>query len=161
MSKRVSITLLTLLFTVASFSQSFDWNLRGGLNLMNSKSADKNLALSYHIGAQAGIRITSFGFYGEAAYSLLEDQYGGEPIAYFTPAILLKVQLKRMIFSEIGGMFLSRIDDSDGGTDSLNPDNSVMPFAGLGFNVSRAEISLRSVVKQSYAIIQFTAAVKF
>ncbi len=161
MKKFLLISLLVTIIACPAFSQSFDWNARGGLNLMNAKSGDKDLALSYHFGLQAGVRITNFGIYGEALYSMLEDQYGGEPIAYFVPAVVGKGYFLKFVFLEFGGAYLSKIGDSGVDPDIMNPDKKIMPFAGLGAHFSKVEVSLRSVVKQSYGIIQVTAAVKF
>ena len=141
--------------------QSFDWNLRGGLNLMNSKTSGEDLSLLYHAGIQAGIRVASFGLYGEVLYSMHENQYGGDPVAYFAPALLGKFYLKKFIFVEFGGTMLSIIGDSGVDNDILNPDGKLFMFAGLGAKISKIELSLRSTVKQSYGVIQLTAALRF
>ena len=165
--KKISLNLL-LIFIMAtgiSYGQSFDWNIRGGLNVMNAQGDDEDLALLYHFGAQAGVRITSFGFYGEALYSMNEDQNGGDPVAYFIPAILTKGYWRKLLFIEFGGAFLSKLDDSNkldsGEEDILNPDNDIFMLAGLGLHLSKFELSVRTTTKQSYGIIQVTAAVKF
>jgi hypothetical protein len=161
MKKLLFTGLVSVLAVIASFGQSFDWNARGGLNLMNSKSDDKNLAVLYHFGVQAGVRITNFGIYGEALYSLNEDQYGEEPIAYFIPSVLGKGYFLKFVFVEFGGSYLLKIGDSGVDPDVSNPDKTIMPFAGLGAHFSKVEVSLRSVVKQSYGLIEITAAIKF
>jgi hypothetical protein len=158
--------LLTLFMIVIvsggiSFGQSFDWNLRGGLNLMKSHTSGKDVSFLYHAGFQAGIRMASFGFYGEALYSMLENQYGGNPIGYFAPSVIVKVFWKKFIFTEIGGTLLSKSGDSGVNNDILNPDGKVFMMAGLGAHFSKFELSLRTTVQQSYVILQATAAVKF
>lgn len=166
--KKLSLLLLLVLFvsTGINLGQSFDWNIRGGLNIMNSKSSDEDVALLYHAGIQAGVRITSFGFYGEAVYSMNEDQNkGGDPVGYFMPALLIKGYWRKLLFIEFGGAYLSKIDDSNStnivGEDVLNPDNEIAMLAGLGLHLSKFELSFRSTTKQSYGIIQVTAAIKF
>jgi hypothetical protein len=161
MKRFLFITILAALISAISCGQSFDWNLRGGLNLMSSKTYGEDLALLYHFGAQAGVRITNYGFYGELTYSMLEDQLGGDPLAYLAPAVLAKAYILRFISCEVGAMLLSPVDDPASWINESNPDNDIYPFGGLGVHFSGIEISMRSVVKQSYAIIQLTASVKF
>ncbi|MFO7574133.1 MAG: hypothetical protein R6W67_03140 [Bacteroidales bacterium] len=161
MKRILFINILATCMTAISFGQSFDWNLRGGLNLMNSKTTGEDLALLYHIGAQAGVRITNYGVYGELTYSMLEDQFGGGPLAYLAPAVLAKAYVLRFMFCEVGAILLSPIDDPASWIDDSNPDNEIFLFGGLGVHFSKIEISMRSIVKQSYAIVQLTAAVKF
>ncbi len=162
MKKLLLVIFLIVLVSVGEADgQSFDWNLRGGLNLMNSKTSGQDISLLYHAGIQAGIRIASLGFYGEALYSMHENQYGGDPVAYFAPAILGKGFLKKIIFVEFGGTMLSIIGDSGIDNDILNPDGKLFMFAGLGLHFSKIEISMRSTVKQSYGVVQATAAIRF
>lgn len=131
---------------------------------MKSHTSGKDVSILYHAGMQAGIRIASFGFYGEALYSMHENQYdGGDPVAYFTPAIIGKIYWHKFIFMELGGTLLSKIGDSGINNDILNPDGKVFMIVGFGAHISKIELSLRSVVKQSqsYGVIQVTAALKF
>jgi hypothetical protein len=141
--------------------QSFDWNLRGGVNLMKAQTEGKDVSVLYHAGAQAGVRIASFGFYGEALYSVLENQYGGDPVSYFAPSIILKTYLKKFAFIEIGGTYLSKTGDSMVADDILNPDGDIFMAGGLGFKISKAELSFRTTFKESYIVLQATAAIKF
>jgi hypothetical protein len=53
------------------------------------------------------------------------------------------------------------IGDSGVDNDILNPDGKLFMFAGLGAKISKLELSARSTVKQSYGVIQITAAFKF
>lgn len=155
------LSILLILSGSVSRGQSFDWNLRGGLNLMNSKTSGEDLSLLYHFGGQAGLRIANFGFYGEALYSMHENQYGGDPVAYLIPAIVVKGFLRKIIFVEFGGALLTRSGSSDSTNDTLNPDGDPFMLAGMGAHISKVEISLRSVAKQSYGVIQATIALKF
>ena len=161
MKKLLPVILLALLFSGTINGQSFDWNLRGGLNIMNSQSADQDISLLFHAGVQAGVRITKFGFYGEFLYSSQENQYGGDPVAYLNCGILMKGYVLRFMFFEFGGAYMTMVGDSGHDPDDLNPDKIFAPFAGLGTNFSRFEISLRSTMKQDYGLIQATAAIKF
>jgi hypothetical protein len=161
MKKILPLILLALVFSGVINGQSFDWNLRGGLNIMNSKSDGEDIALLYHAGVQAGVRITKFGFYGEFLYSAQENQYGGDPVAYLNFGILMKGYLLRFMFFEFGGSYMTMAGDSGHDPDDLNPDKMFAPFAGLGVNFSRFEITLRSTVKQDYGLFQATAAIKF
>ncbi len=158
----ITLFLIVIVSGGMTFGQSFDWNIRGGLNLMKSKTSDKDVSALYHFGAQAGIRISSFGFYGEALYSLLENQNtkGGDPVEYFAPSLIFKWYVKKFIFIELGGTLLSKTSESDV-PDDLNPDGKVVMAGGLGAHFSKIELSLRSTVEQSYGLIQLTAAVKF
>jgi len=130
---------------------------------MKSHTAGKDVSVLYHIGLQAGIRVASFGFYGEALYSLNEDQYGGDPITYFIPSLVVKGYWQKHLFVEIGGSYLSKTGESNITNDILNPDGKVFMLAGLGVKISKLEISVRTIVKQSvtYGLMQVTAAVKF
>jgi hypothetical protein len=163
--RKVALTLfiVAVVSVELSFGQSFDWNIRGGLNLMKSHTAGKDVSVLYHIGLQAGIRVASFGFYGEALYSLNEDQYGGDPITYFIPSLVVKGYWQKHLFVEIGGSYLSKTGESNITNDILNPDGKVFMLAGLGVKISKLEISVRTIVKQSvtYGLMQVTAAVKF
>ena len=161
--RKIILTLIAL-FTISgtiTFGQSFDWNIRGGINIMNSKTSGQDISALYHAGLQAGIRIASFGLYGEALYSLHENQYGGDPVPYFAPSVLGKFYLKRFLFTEFGGTMLSIIGDSGVDNDILNPNGKLFVFAGIGAKISKLELSVRSTVKQSYTVIQVTAAFKF
>lgn len=161
---RKLLFILSMILISASgitFGQSFDWNLRGGANIMNSQNEDKDVAAHYHLGVQAGIRVASFGFYGEALYSMLENQYGGDPVAYFAPSLIVKTYMKKYLFIEIGGTLLSKSGDSGIPDDTKNPDGKVLMAAGLGACISKAELSFRTTFQQSYSILQVTAAVKF
>jgi hypothetical protein len=163
--KKIVLALLLIAIVPGgiAFGQSFDWNVRGGLNLMKARSEGKDLSVLYHLGLQAGIRIASFGFYGEALYSMQEDQWGGDPISYFVPSLIIKGYWQKHIFVELGGSYLSKTGDSGVKDDYLNPDGMLCPMAGMGVKISKLELSLRTILKQSssYGIIQFTAALKF
>jgi len=152
--------LAVFLISTAS-GQSFDWNIHGGLNLMKAKSGDSNMAMLYHAGIQAGVRITNIGVYGEIDYSLHEDQYGGDPIPYLIPAALVKAYTLRFIFIEAGAAYLAKMGDSDVDPDIMNPDEKIFLLAGMGVHVSKLEFSIRTEAKQSYGVIRFTAALKF
>jgi len=156
-----SLALIAAISLYNINAQSFDWNLRGGVNIQDSKTTGKDIALWYHAGAQAGVRVASLGFYGEALYSIQENQYGGDPVSYFSPAVLMKGFTKKFVFVEMGATMMSLVGDPVVANDILNPDGEIFFFAGLGFKVSRIEISFRSHLKQSYSIIRATAAVKF
>lgn len=162
MKKPAFIVLMLLCaMSARSFGQSFDWNLRGGLNLMASKNPDKDISLLWHVGGEAGIRITSFGIYGELLYSMNENQDGGDPVAYFVPSIIGKGYWRRSFFVEFGASFPFIADDSEVIENTLNPDGKVFLAAGLGVKVSKLEISMRSTASQSYGVIQLTASVSF
>ena len=163
MKKLIPVILLTLLFSSQAIGQSFDWNIRGGMNIMNSKTEGKDISLLYHFGAQAGVRITKFGIYGEFLYSMQENQAGIEAnpaVAYLNCSLLGKGYLFKSFFVEFGGTYMTMIGDPDDPSE-LNPDKSLMAFGGLGVHFSKIEISLRAGKKQEYVIIQATAAIKF
>ncbi len=163
--KKILLTLFVLLLISwgTLFAQSFDWNVRGGVNLMKSYTPGKDVAAHYHLGLQAGIRITSFGFYGEALYSLHEDQYGGDPITYFIPSLIVKGYWQKHLFIELGGSYLSKTGESGVSDDIRNPDGKVCPLGGMGVKFSKLEVSLRTIFNQSisYGVFQITAALKF
>ncbi|OFY61836.1 MAG: hypothetical protein A2V64_08310 [Bacteroidetes bacterium RBG_13_43_22] len=160
--KKLLFSVLMLLITINySFSQSFDWNIRAGINIMDSKTSGKDVSVLYHAGAEAGVRITNFGFYGEALYSAHENQYGGDPVGYFVPAILMKGYMRKILFGEMGGALALKIDDSGIPDDTRNPESIFYAFAGMGLHISKFDLSFRANLKQSYAIMQVTAAVKF
>jgi hypothetical protein len=164
MKKLLSALFIVIIFSgSAAFGQSFDWNLRGGLNLMKAHGTHKDPAVLYHLGAQAGVRIASFGFYGEALYSMNENQYGGSSVAYFIPSLLGKIFWQKHMFMELGGSMLSKIGDSGVADDILNPDGDLFMLVGFGAHFSKVQLSLRGIMKPStsYGVIQLTAAVKF
>ena len=162
MKSRFIFLVISLILPLCLVSgQSFDWNLRGGINIQDSKTPDKDVSVLYHAGVQAGIRITSWGFYGEALLSLQENQYGGDPLAYFTPAILMRGYPRKIFFAEMGASLFAKTGDSGVSNDILNPDGDILFFAGLGLNISKLEISFRSHLKQSYPMMRVTAAIKF
>jgi hypothetical protein len=144
--------------------QSFDWNLRGGVNLMKSYTTSKSIAAYYHVGFQAGVRITNWGFYGEMVYSLQENQYQDKsPIAYVNPALVVKGFWRKHIFVEVGACYLNLVGDSGVDPDTRNPDKKGLALAGIGTQFSRFQFSLRSTLQPStsYGVVQLTAAVKF
>ena len=154
--------LIISVYTGVLYGQSFDWNVRGGLNIMESKSSDKDISLLYHAGIQAGVRISYFAIYGEVVYSMNENQqYGGDPVGYVIPAINIKRYVKKFLFAEFGGGFLVIAGDSGVDPESLNPNNKPFALAGFGTAFSNFELSLRAMSRSSYGIIQVTAAVKF
>jgi hypothetical protein len=164
MRKKLSILILFVILSGGTtFGQSFDWNVRGGLNLMKARTDGKDLAVLYHVGLQAGVRIASFGFYGEALYSVHENQNGGDPVSYIIPSLIIKGYWKNHIFAEFGGSYLTRGKNYVAQTWDLNPDRTLCPLVGLGAKISKLELSLRTILKQSasYGIIQITAAVRF
>lgn len=128
---------------------------------MDSKTSGKDVAVLYHAGAEAGIRIANFGFYGELLYSLHENQNGGDPVAYFIPAIVMKGYPRKLFFAEMGGAILKMAGDEGATSGSLNPDGIAYVFAGLGLHVSKFELSFRANLKQSYPVMQVTAALSF
>ncbi len=158
-----AFSVVVFLSSAVASGQSFDWNVRGGLNLMKSHTAGKDVSVMYHLGLQAGIRIASFGFYGEALYSLHEDQYGGDALTYFIPSLIVKGYWRKHLFVEIGGSYLSKTSESGITNDTRNPDKKVFMLGGLGVRVSKLELSLRSIVKQSesFGLFQVTAALRF
>ena len=157
----LTVVLISYISTGITSGQSFDWNLRGGFNMMKSSSSEGGPVFLFHAGAQAGVRIAHFGFYGEALYSMNENQYTGDPLPYFIPAVIVKGFWRKALFVEFGGAYLSMIGESDVINDSLNPDGKLTMVAGLGVHFSKIEISLRTNTLQSYTIIQATAAIKF
>jgi hypothetical protein len=162
MKKQLFLTIILFTFIAGVLpGQSFDWNIRGGLNIMNGQPSDKEVSLQYHAGLQLGVRITNLGIYGEAVYSMHENQNGGDPVAYFLPAIVIKRYIRDFLFVEFGGAFLAKVGDSGVVTVEMNPNNTPLFLAGLGTGFSKFELSLRTVAKQSYGVIQVTAAVKF
>jgi hypothetical protein len=165
MKKLLFVTILVALACGRNlYGQSFDWNIRGGLNMMRSYTSGQKVALLYHAGAQAGVRITNFGFYGEAVYSLNENQYADhDPVGYLIPSLVVKGFWRKHLFVEFGGSFLSKVGDSGVDPDEMNPDNKLFFMAGLGTQFSKLQISMRSTAQSStsYVILQLTAAVKF
>lgn len=161
MNKKINLILFLALLTGAVYSQSFDWNIRGGLNLMNAQPSDEKIFFGYHAGAQAGVRISYYGIYGEALYSVHQDQDGGDPIAYFMPGLNVKRYLKKFIFVELGGSLLIPAGDTDLPDNSLNPENKPVMYAGMGGRFSVLELSLRAISRSGYGVFQLTAALNF
>jgi hypothetical protein len=155
------IILAILTSTGFLYGQTFDWNIRGGLNLMNGQPSDKEVFLGYHAGVQAGVRVSYYGFYGEAVYSVHQNQDGGDPIAYIMPGIDIKRYLKQFLFVDIGGAFLIMTGEPNLADPTLNPENKPVFMAGLGAKISMVELSMRAISGSGYAVIQVTAAVKF
>jgi hypothetical protein len=156
------IILAILTSTGFLYGQTFDWNIRGGLNLMNGQPSDKKVFPGYHAGVQAGVRVSYYGFYGEAVYSVHQNQDGGDPIAYFMPGIDIKRYLKQFLFVDVGGAFLIMTGEPSIADPTLNPENMPVFMAGLGAKISKVELSMRAISGSSgYVVVQVTAAVKF
>ena len=158
------IVLTVLIFSSFSgylYGQTFDWNIRGGLNIMPDLNSDGKVFYGYHAGVQAGVRVSYWGFYGEGIYSLNANQDGGDPVAYIMPGINIKRYLKQFLFVDFGGALLIVAGDPGLSESTLNPENKPLFMAGLGAKISKFELSLRVLSRSSYAIIQATAAVKF
>jgi hypothetical protein len=157
------LMLLAISGRVSTNGQKADWNLRGGLNLMKSHSDGQDLSYLYHAGLQAGIRLPRIGFYGEAVYSLLENQNGGDPVQYIIPSALVKGFFYRFIFVELGGSLMTKLSDNRNGNvnTETNPDGDIYLMGGIGLHLKKFELSMRSTVKQSFGLIQVTAAFRF
>lgn len=162
MKKQVLLSIVVILtFAGVLNGQSFDWNIRGGLNMMNGQPTGKSISLQYHVGVQAGVRITNYGIYGEALYSIHENQDGYDPVSYFMPGIVGKRYWQKFLFVEFGGAFLIMTGEPEIDDPTFNPENKPVFLAGLGTKVSIFEFSLRAISRSEYGIMQVTAAFKF
>jgi hypothetical protein len=162
MKKSIVFTIL-LLSGLAGITkgQTFDWNIRGGLNIMNGQPSGEDIYLGYHAGFQAGVRVSYWGFYAEGLYSVHQNQDGGDPIAYLIPGINIKRYVKQFLFVDFGGALLMVSGDTELSENTLNPENKLVYMAGIGAKISVMELSMRVLSRTSYGVIQVTAALKF
>ena len=142
--RTAAIIILLALTTMVAEAQKPEIRLRGGLNMFNSKSPDKEIAFLPHFGAQAGIRISTIGIYGELQYTMLEDVNTYESLGYLLPSIVGRWYGTRLFYVELGPSLLIPAGKVETTGLLSNPDNTFTFFVGGGFYTGKFEFGLRA-----------------
>lgn len=157
--QKIIIILAITLMGLNAMSQKLEFRLRGGVNFQRSSSPGNEYSFLPHVGATAGVRISTFGIYGEVLYSIHDDQYWPEEAAYLVPSVLVRIYGFRYFYSEAGLSYYSLAEDEDPGLAEEYPDQAMGYFAGLGFYIRKFEIGLRATAPVNS--IQATASYRF
>lgn len=128
--------------------------------MQQTQSADGKFSFTSHIGAMAGVRISTFGIYGEVLYSTHDSNNWSEDADYLVPSLLVRFYGFRKMYVE-GGIpyFILMSDQIDGSTIDF-PDKEIGFYAGLGVSFSRIEIGLRSTMNP-VSTVQLTGSFRF
>ena len=153
----IVIALLIAGFTVSA--QGLEFRLRGGANFQRSKMADQEFTFLPHIGASAGIRLSTIGIYGELLYSQHEEANGLTNLNYLIPSVHFRLYTFRFLYAEAGLMYLMLADDVEDGLLD-NPDKEAGYYVGFGASFRKIELGLRTLTKPS-TVIQITASYRF
>lgn len=157
--KKIIVLLAVTLISLSSMSQKLEFRLRGGVNFQRSSSTENDFSFLPHAGAMAGVRITTFGIYGELLYSMHDDQYWPEEAAYLVPSALVRFYGFRYLYSEAGLSYYILAEDKDDGIAAEYPDQKLGYFAGIGLFLNKFEIGLRATAPVNS--IQATASYRF
>jgi len=157
--KRTTVVIVILLATITATAQDFEFRLRGGVNFQRTQSPDSEFSFLPHIGAMAGVRISTFGVYGEVLYSVHDNQNWVSEAAYIVPAVLVRFYGFRNVYAEGGLSYNMLADEQADGAMVEFPDGEIGYFAGLGYMFKKLEIGLRST--NPLTSIQINALYRF
>ena len=157
--KKAFILLVFALISITAISQNLEFRLRGGVNFQRASTAEGDFSFLPHVGAMAGVRITSMGIYGEFLYSEHDDDSWPEPGTYFVPSLLFRYYIYRYIYSEVGLSYYLLGGEQAENSVYEYPDNKLGYFAGVGFSFKNFELGLRAT--NPVISIQATASFRF
>jgi len=157
--KKIIVILAVSLISLYSMSQKLEFRLRGGVNFQRSSSIENDFSFFPHAGAMAGVRIATFGIYGELLYSIHDDQYWPEEAPYLVPSVLVRFYGFRYLYSEAGLSYYILAEEKEAGIVAEFPDQKIGYFAGLGLLLNKFEIGLRATSPVNS--IQATASYRF
>jgi hypothetical protein len=158
MKKLLTVLILSAAFISAGAQNALEVRARGGVNIQNSKIADKDVSVFPHFGLSAGIRISTFGIYGEMLYSVHEDINGGGEADYLIPSVSFRLYTYRFVYAEAGLSYLMLTKDPGGMIE--NVDKEAGYFVGLGLTLRKFELGFRTA-SQPVTNIQITASYRF
>lgn len=157
--KRLLVFSLFSVISIALSAQGFEFRVRGGANFQRSENSGSEFSLYPHMGAMAGLRISTIGIYSELLYSSHEEANGLGAIAYIVPSVLARYYTSRMIYIELGIPYYILAEDVDPGFSS-NPDKEAGFYGGMGVTIKRFEAGLRSAMSP-FKVVHITASIKF
>lgn len=157
--KRYIIIMALLIGGISVSAQSLEFRLRGGANFQKSNMDDKEFSFLPHIGASAGIRISTIGVYGEFLYSIHEDINGIAEINYLIPSLQVRLYAFRYMYAELGFGYLVLNKDVEGGLLD-NPNKEGTYYIGFGASLRKIEFGIRTMGQPS-TTIQLTASYRF
>ena len=111
-----------------------------------------------HFGLSAGIRLSTFGIYGELLYSVHEDINGSGEVDYVIPSVHFRFYTYRYIYAEAGISYLLLSKDPGGVIE--NVDKKAGYYVGLGATFRKFEVGLRTA-SLPVTNIQITASYRF
>lgn len=128
--------------------------------MQQTQSDDAKFSLTSHIGAMAGVRISTLGIYGEVLFSTHDSNNWSENADYLVPSLLVRFYGFRKIYVEGGIPYFILMSDQIDGSFIDFPDKEVGFYAGLGLSLSRIEIGLRSSMNP-ISTVQLTGSFRF
>ena len=157
--KRIPVIIALLIIAVSSSAQDLEFRIRGGVNFQRAIGSDEEFSLYSHIGAMAGIRISTIGFYGEMLYSTHEEANGEGGINYIEPSAIFRYYTFKYMYAEAGLTYYILAEDVPDGFNS-NPDKDPGFFMGLGVSFRRIEVGMRTSTSP-FKVVQATASFRF
>ena len=157
--KRMLLLSAFILIALGSMSQGLEFRIKGGINFQKSQSPDSEYSFLPHAGAMLGMRISTIGIYGEFLYSIHDNQNWPDQAAYLVPSALVRFYGFRMIFLEAGLSYWILADEQITGALIELPEKEFGYFVGLGFNLRKFEVGIRTTAPISS--IQLTGTYRF
>ena len=151
--KKVILAVAAIFVSTGAFAQSFEWGVKGGLNLASiTKVDDANMKPSFYLGAFAEFKITDFiGIQPELIYSrqgnmmtgtvLGEDVKTWSRLNYLNVPVMVKLYVLDKLSVDIGPQFgfllNSRVKAKAGGVSATGDLDGIKNFdvsMGLGLS---------------------------
>ena len=155
------LIIIFLVFTsLSAWAQKPEYRIRGGINMQQTQSPDSKFSFTSHIGAMAGVRISTFGIYGEALFSTHDGNNWTESADYFVPSLLVRFYGFRKMYVEGGIPYYILASDQIDGSLIDFPDKEAGFYAGFGLSLKKVEIGARSSMNPIQSI-QFTGSFRF
>lgn len=156
--KKIILLLSLSVAVLSAGAQNLEIRARGGVNIQNSKLDNKDVSVFPHFGLSAGIRLSTFGIYGELLYSVHEDINGSGEVDYVIPSVHFRFYTYRYIYAEAGISYLLLSKDPGGVIE--NVDKKAGYYVGLGATFRKFEVGLRTA-SLPVTNIQITASYRF
>lgn len=156
--KRFSLLVLTLFFTVTSYSQGVDLGIKFGANFATiSDASGLDNKTGFHAGAFAALKFNdNIALQGELLFSEQGAKFapGDFNLDYVNVPIIVKYYLVQGLNIQLGPQFGFLVNDNIEGIDQENMDISAV--MGLGFDLPlglridvRYNLGLTDIVKNS------------
>jgi len=158
MKKLLFLAIVSTL-TLTAGAQGLEVRLKGGINIQNSNLSGKEISTLPHFGVSAGVRISTFGIYGELMYSTHEDINGSTTLDYVIPSLQVRFYTYRFMYVEAGVSYAMMSEEFSGGF-LENVDKEAGYYVGLGASFRKFELGVRTA-SLPVTNIQISAAYRF